>query len=297
MGACAGTRQLKLSPSKCLRPVSRSVLKQSERPARLSTRQVKQTARLVPPRAGPPGAFDIEIKGETRQAMFNNISGAYDDLNEQLSLGQHKVWKKMAVQWSRAELGGRALDICCGSGDLALLLARTVGYSGSVVGLDFAQNMLDCAQQRQSSIGTATPAGRCNVEWVLGDAMALPYPNCEFDAVTMGYGLRNVADVPQTLQEIYRVLKPGSWAAILDFNHAENAVADAVQGFLLEQVVVPMARERGLAAEYEYIRPSIEAFPIGSEQEQLAISAGFDRATHFELGFGMMGCLVLQKGG
>lgn len=246
--------------------------------------------------AGPPGAFDTETKGETRQAIFNNISSAYDDLNQQLSLGQHKVWKKMAVQWSRAAPGGRALDICCGSGDLAFQLARAVGPSGTVVGLDFAQNMLDFAQQRQSGPVAAGAASRCKVGWVLGDALALPFPDSEFDAVTMGYGLRNVADVPQALQEIRRVLKPGAWAAILDFNHAENAVADAVQGFLLEQVVVPVARERGLASEYEYIRPSIEAFPVGPEQERLATAAGFDQATHFELGFGMMGCLVLQRG-
>lgn len=248
------------------------------------------------PMAGPPGAFDSETKGEARQTIFNNISSSYDELNEQLSFGQHKVWKKMAVQWSQAAMGSRALDICCGSGDLAFLLAGAVGPSGTVIGLDFAQNMLDYAQLRQQAARTATAAGRCRVEWTLGDAMALPFPGAEFDAVTMGYGLRNVADVSKALQEIHRVLKPGAWAAVLDFNHAENVAVDAVQGFLLEQVVVPAARDRGLAAEYEYIRPSIEAFPVGREQERLATAAGFDRATHFELGFGMMGCLVLQKG-
>lgn len=202
----------------------------------------------------------------------------------------------MAVQWSRAAPGGRALDICCGSGDLAFLLARAVGSSGTVLGLDFAQDMLDYAQQRQRNVQGVAAAGRCGIEWVLGDALSLPFTDAEFDAVTMGYGLRNVADVPQALQEIRRVLKPGAWAAVLDFNHSENSVADAVQEFMLEQVVVPAATERGLADEYAYIRPSIKAFPVGSEQERLATSAGFDRVAHYEVGFGMMGCLVLQKG-
>lgn len=228
--------------------------------------------------------------------MFNNISTAYDDLNEQLSLGQHKVWKKMAVQWSRAAPGGRALDICCGSGDLAFMLARAVGPSGAVMGLDFAQNMLDYAQQRQYKGPATARAGSCGVEWVLGDALSLPFPDHEFDAVTMGYGLRNVANVPQALREIHRVLKHDAWAAILDFNHSENAATDAVQGFLLEQIVVPVAKERGLTSEYAYLRPSIQAFPVGPEQERLAVEAGFDRATHYEIGFGLMGCLVLQKG-
>lgn len=243
--------------------------------------------------AGPPGAFESETMSDSRQGLFNNISKDYDELNDMLSLGQHRVWKKMTIQWARAQAGDRALDICCGSGDIALQLAKQVGMSGSVVGLDFAQNMLDYADSRQR--GLPRFGDQCSVEWVQGDAMQLPFPDEEFDAITMGYGLRNVSDRPKALSEIYRVLKPQKWAAVLDFNHSSNEVVDTFQNFVLENVVVLAARDRGLEKEYEYLRPSILAFPSGKEQELLAFEAGFSRAAHYEIGFGNMGVLVVQK--
>lgn len=247
--------------------------------------------------AGPPGAFESEEKtmSDSRQGLFNNISKDYDELNEQLSLGLHKVWKKMTVQWSRAMHGDRVLDLCCGSGDIATLLAKQVGPTGSVVGLDFAPNMLEYAESRQRDAGNF--GRQCRVEWVQGDAMRLPFPNEEFDAITMGYGLRNVTDREKALSEIYRVLKPQKWAAILDFNHSSNDVVDSIQSFVLENVVVPVARDRGLEKEYEYLRPSILSFPTGKEQEILALQAGFSQATHYEIGssLGNMGVLVVKK--
>jgi demethylmenaquinone methyltransferase/2-methoxy-6-polyprenyl-1,4-benzoquinol methylase len=136
------------------------------------------------------------------------------------------------------------------------------------------------------------------MEWVQGDALRLPFADASFDAATMGYGLRNVADIPGALKELSRVLKPGASAAVLDFNNAGaggNAPADWAQALLLERVVVPAAAAYGLADEYAYLRPSIQRFPGGKEQERLAVEAGFRAATHHELGFGMMGCLVATK--
>lgn len=109
--------------------------------------------------------FAAGREGAERQRLFNTIAPVYDQLNDQLSLGLHRVWKRMTVKWSGAATGGRALDVCCGSGDLAFRLAEAVGPSGSVVGLDFSANMLaDAArrqQQRQQTLGPAY-----NMEWV-----------------------------------------------------------------------------------------------------------------------------------
>jgi demethylphylloquinol methyltransferase len=174
-----------------------------------------------------------------------------------------------------------------------MLLAQQVGNAGSVVGLDFAQNMLDYAYTREVKLASYKQG--CRVHWVQGDALSLPFPDCEFDAITMGYGLRNVADIPKALSELHRVLKPGHWAAVLDFNHSTNQVVDSVQDFILTNLVVPAARDRGLTEQYEYLRPSILAFPVGEEQEQLARSAGFTSAEHYEIGFGNMGVLVVRK--
>jgi demethylmenaquinone methyltransferase/2-methoxy-6-polyprenyl-1,4-benzoquinol methylase len=208
----------------------------------------------------------------------------------------HKVWKRMTVKWSGAAPGCSALDVCCGSGDIAMILAEVVGRNGSVVGLDFSSSMLDDAAAREASQlnsngGAAAPA----VQWIQGDAMDLPFKDCTFDAVTMGYGLRNVADIPKSLRELHRVLRPGCRAAILDFNNSENGLVDGAQDWFLENLVVPAADAKGVGDEYRYLRPSIKNFPQGKEQERLALEAGFSRAKHFEVGFGLMGCLVVAK--
>ncbi|CAI6003460.1 unnamed protein product [Closterium sp. NIES-65] len=133
----------------------------------------------------------------------------------------------------RARPGDTALDICCGSGDLSLLLAEKVGPSGRVVGLDFAAQQLVVAAQKQQD---SYSARRVDMRWVEGDALALPFDANSFDAVTMGYGLRNVTSIPRALQEIHRVLKAGSSAAILDFNHTEDPLVAAFQSFLFSSV-------------------------------------------------------------
>lgn len=115
--------------------------------------------------SGGDGFFEAGREGEERQRLFNTIAPVYDQLNDQLSLGLHRVWKRMAVKWSGARTGGRALDVCCGSGDLAFRLAEAVGPSGSVVGLDFSANMLaDAARRQQERQAALGPAYR--MDWV-----------------------------------------------------------------------------------------------------------------------------------
>jgi demethylmenaquinone methyltransferase/2-methoxy-6-polyprenyl-1,4-benzoquinol methylase len=112
----------------------------------------------------------------------------------------------------------------------------------------------------------------------------------------MGYGLRNVTDIPRCLKELHRVLKPGAKAAILDFHQPENLQFRAFQQWYLDNIVVPAARHFGLTEEYAYISPSLDRFPPGQEQVKLARTAGFATATHYPIANGMMGILVLTKG-
>lgn len=222
--------------------------------------------------------------------IFDRIAPVYDRLNDRLSLGQHRIWKLMAVKWSEVKAGDRALDVCCGSGDLAFLLAKRVGVTGKVTGLDFSYNQLAIARQRQSLKRPAV-----EMEWLEGDALALPFADCQFDCATMGYGLRNVVNIPLSLQEIYRVLKPGAKAAVLDFHRPNPGLGEAFQQWYLNNIVVPTAANLGMKEEYNYINPSIERFPLGSEQIQLSKAAGFSQAIHYPLLGGMMGILVLTK--
>lgn len=231
------------------------------------------------------------------QGIFNQIAPVYDRLNDWLSFGQHWVWKQMTVDWSGAAAGSDCLDLCCGSGDLTLLLARRVGPTGTVIGLDFAEAPLAIAQQKVQETGDSLrPASGHRIQWLVGDALSLPFEDNRFDAITMGYGLRNVGDIPQCLQEIQRVLKPGRRAAILDFCHSDFPPVQWFQSFYFRQIVVPTARRFGCEAEYTYIEESLAQFPMGNDQVQLAIAVGFVKVTYYLTALGTMGVLVVEKG-
>jgi demethylmenaquinone methyltransferase/2-methoxy-6-polyprenyl-1,4-benzoquinol methylase len=231
-----------------------------------------------------------EMPASEIQAIFDRIAPVYDELNHQLSFGQHRIWKMMAVKWSEVKNKDTALDLCCGSGDLALMLAKKVGKEGKVMGLDFSCQQLAIAKTRQ-----ARQCPQINMNWIEGDALALPFENNFFDCATMGYGLRNVTDIPLCLQELRRVLKPQAKAAILDFHRPNQAYMQAFQQWYLDNIVVPTARSFDLEAEYAYITPSLAKFPMGAEQVKLAMAVGFSSATHYPLMGGMMGILVLVK--
>ena len=224
------------------------------------------------------------------KALFDRIAPVYDQLNNWLSLGQHRIWKLMAVKWSNPSPGDVGLDLCCGSGDLAQLLARQVGITGHVTGVDFSAEQLAIARQRAS-----VQFPRLPLSWVEADALNLPFDDSYFDCATMGYGLRNVTDIPRCLQELHRVLKPGAKAAILDFHRPSQLPLRVFQQWYLQTIVVPTAQRFGLTEEYAYINPSLERFPTGSEQVKLANDAGFAAATHYPIAGGMMGILVLTK--
>lgn len=222
--------------------------------------------------------------------LFDHIAPVYDQLNTWLSLGQHRIWKRMTVKWSGAIAGDTCLDVCCGSGDLTQMLAQTVGLQGQVVGVDFSPAQLAIAQQRVQDRWLNSL-----ITWIEGDALNLPFPDEHFDAITMGYGLRNVTDISRSLKELQRVLKPQAKAAILDFNHPTNPQVKAFQQWYLDNVVVSLAQQFGLTNEYAYIAPSLDRFPTGPEQVSLALQAGFASATHYPIAAGTMGVLVVTR--
>lgn len=236
---------------------------------------------FIPMSAPPPSEI---------QAIFDRIAPVYDDLNTWLSLGQHRVWKKMAVQWSGCQAGHRVLDVCCGSGDLTFLLGQRVGSQGQVFGLDFSSQQLAIAQHRHQK-----QYPRRHIQWLQGNALELPFADQSFDSATMGYGLRNVPHIPQALEELQRVLKKGAKVAILDFNHPPQAWMKTFQRWYLANIVVPTANYFQVTEEYAYIFPSLERFPTAPEQIRLAKAAGFSQVVHYAIAGGLMGVLVAQK--
>jgi demethylmenaquinone methyltransferase/2-methoxy-6-polyprenyl-1,4-benzoquinol methylase len=169
------------------------------------------------------------------------------------------------------------------------MLARQIGASGHVYGLDFSPALLAIARQR---VETKNPPP--SISWVEADALNLPFEDNYFDCATMGYGLRNVTDIPRCLSQLYRVLKPGAKAALLDFHRPIQPSLRAFQQWYLDNIVVPAAKQLNLTEEYAYIAPSLERFPTGAEQVSLAQKAGFT-ATHYPIAIGMMGVLVITK--
>ncbi len=224
------------------------------------------------------------------RTIFNRIAPVYDQLNDWLSLGQHHVWKEMTAKWSAAKPGDTSLDLCCGSGDLSFRLARRVGRNGQVYGVDFSSQLLEIAKKRCQS-----QYPQPKITWVEADVLSLPFEDNQFDAATMGYGLRNVTDIHRSLKELHRVLKAGAKAAILDFHRPSNPQLRAFQQWYLGNLVVPIANNLGLKEEYAYISPSLDRFPTGNEQREIARKVGFAAATHYPIANGMMGVLVITK--
>lgn len=224
--------------------------------------------------------------------LFDSIAPRYDQLNDLLSLGLHRVWKRQAVRWLAPAPGQQLIDLCCGTGDLALLLAAKLRPGGSVLGLDAAAAPLAIAQQR-SARQPWLP-----VRWQQGDALATGLASGRFDGAVMAYGLRNLNAPGPGLQELRRLLRPGGRAAVLDFNRPDpatpaGAAAASFQQLYLRRLVVPAARRFGLPEQYAYLEASLERFPRAADQEALARSAGFTQVRHRPLMGGLMGLLQL----
>ena len=226
------------------------------------------------------------------QQIFDRIAPVYDRFNDLLSLGQHRIWKKMALRWCEPKQGEKWLDICCGSGDMTALVAQKVAPTGHVIGVDFSKELLAIAADKAKNY---LPKIQKCLTWQEGNVLSLPFADNTFDGATLAYGLRNVANIPQCLTELHRVLKNGATAAILDFHRPSDRLMQSFQDFYLDRVVVPLADRFEMTEEYAYIAPSLARFPIGAEQVKLAKAAGFAQATHYAIANGMMGILVLQK--
>jgi len=149
--------------------------------------------------------------------LFTRIAGRYDLINDLQSFGLHRYWKKRVVKEARPRFGERALDVCCGTGDIALELARN---GAEVTGLDFSERMIEIARERQTKAGTDF----ARMQFLSGDAQNIRFPDGTFDIVTIGYGLRNLASWETGLQEMQRVAKPGGRLVILEFGKPENRV-------------------------------------------------------------------------
>ncbi len=212
--------------------------------------------------------------GERRRWVrdaFHRISRRYDLVNHLLSGGAHVLWKRAAVRSSALPPGGVGLDICSGTGDLLLRMARAVGPSGRVIGIDFAPGMLEVAARR------AARQGRPRVVLICADAEALPIAGSTGDAVTISFGLRNVAHPQRALAEFCRVLRPGGRLVILEFGLPRSRALRALYDIYL-RVVIPRLGGwlSGRPDAYRYLHDSIQSWPDPDALAGLIRQAGFE---------------------
>jgi demethylmenaquinone methyltransferase/2-methoxy-6-polyprenyl-1,4-benzoquinol methylase len=209
--------------------------------------------------AGPQRAAKVED-------LFAAIASRYDLLNDVLSLGLHRQWKRRVVKLARARTGERALDVCCGTGDIGFGLAA---QGAQVVGLDFSEPMLAVALkrlnvkgERQNKRADNTPRTEVNPQFLRGDAQQIPFPADSFNIVTVGYGLRNLADWELGLREMQRVAKPGGRLLVLEFGKPANAVWRGIYFAYLRSLVPLLGRIFcGNAEAYAYILESLGQYP------------------------------------
>jgi demethylmenaquinone methyltransferase/2-methoxy-6-polyprenyl-1,4-benzoquinol methylase len=224
-----------------------------------------------------------EKKGRVR-GVFDSVAPRYDLMNDVMSLGLHRLWKRFAVAQSGLKKGQAALDVAAGSGDLSLLLARRVGATGRVVVTDINARMLARGRDRLLDEGLVG-----NIAFVETDAEALPFKTETFHCVTIGFGLRNVTDKAAALASMYRVLKPGGRLLVLEFSKPHLGPLEPVYEAYSFQVLPRLgAWLAGDAESYRYLAESIRRHPDQAALKELMERQGFERCEYFNLSAGIV---------
>jgi demethylmenaquinone methyltransferase/2-methoxy-6-polyprenyl-1,4-benzoquinol methylase len=224
---------------------------------------------------------------EQVQGMFDRIAGRYDLLNSLMTAGLHHSWRRRAVDRAEVFAGASVLDVCCGTGDLSFELAERVSPGGHVVGCDFSEAMLDFAREKAA----ARQIESVRFEWA--DALSLPYDDDRFDAVTVGFGVRNFADRDQGLREMARVLKPGGRLVILEFTEPKRPPFSTFYSLWFDRIVPVLGRLTPNPEAYSYLSESVHSFPDPEGLAAKMDAAGFERI-HWLLTAG--GILAIHSG-
>ena len=214
--------------------------------------------------------------------MFDRVAGRYDALNSLMTAGLHHRWRERAAARTRLQPGDSALDVCCGTGDLALELAKLVTPGGHVVGCDFSEPMLDLAREKTAE----RAAGGVRFEWA--DALELPYDGGRFDAVTVGFGVRNLADLDRGLREMGRVLKPGGRLVILEITQPTRPPLSFFFSLWFDRIVPLLGAFSDDAEAYTYLPESVRSFPSPGGLAEKMEGAGFDGIRYTVLAGGII---------
>ena len=229
------------------------------------------------------GFDEVSPAEKTRRVrgVFDSVAGKYDLMNDVMSAGLHRLWKRFAMNLSGVRTGQRVLDLAGGTGDLAKLFAGRVGPTGTVVLTDINGAMLVAGRDKLLNAGLALPTIQCNAE-------ALPFAARGFDVVSIAFGLRNVTRKELALAEMRRVLVPGGVAVVLEFSRVTASLAPAYDWYsfnVLPRLGKLLARDE---ASYRYLAESIRVHPDQATLRQMMLDAGFDEVAFHNLAAGVV---------
>ncbi len=224
---------------------------------------------------------DEKEKAKRVAGVFDSVADKYDVMNDVMSVGLHRVWKRFAVGVSQVRTGQRVLDVAGGSADLSRLFLKAVGTSGQVVLTDINNAMLSVGRDRLLNEGVVTPVVQC-------DAEKLPFPDDYFDCVNISFGLRNVTHKEQALQEMYRTLRPGGRVIVLEFSQVAKPLSpfyDLYSFKLLPKIGRLVVDDED---SYRYLAESIRMHPGQQELKQMMEQAGLEKVEYFNMTGGVV---------
>jgi demethylmenaquinone methyltransferase/2-methoxy-6-polyprenyl-1,4-benzoquinol methylase len=227
----------------------------------------------------PWGEKRLRVRG-----VFDSVASRYDLMNDVMSAGLHRLWKRFTIAKTGLLSGQAALDVAAGSGDLAIGLARRVGRSGRVVVTDINAKMLEVGRDRMLDAGHAG-----NVDYVLCNAEALPFATSSFHCATIGFGLRNVTDKDRALASLFQVLKPGGRLLVLEFSKADlKSLAPLYELYSMQILPRLGALLANDSASYRYLAESIRRHPDQETLKGMMERAGFERCSYYNLSGGIV---------
>lgn len=231
----------------------------------------------------------VEEKVKRVGEVFSNVANKYDLMNDAMSLGMHRLWKRTFITLAKPKKGDHCLDLAAGTGDISKLLSKYAEDSGKVISSDINPDMLHEGRRKLLDQGVFN-----NIEFVTANAEELPFGNDQFDLITMAFGLRNVTDKEKALKEMYRTLKPGSATFILEFSKPAFAWLEK----LYDQYsfnLIPKLGEwvAGDKESYQYLVESIRMHPDQENLKGLMEQSGFDKVDYFNL---MGGIVAIHRG-
>lgn len=232
----------------------------------------------------PVGEKVKRVKG-----VFDSVAGNYDIMNDVMSMGIHRVWKRQTIDLSGVRPGHTILDLAGGTGDLTKAFAKRVGKTGKVILADINESMVRVGRDRLIDEGVGA-----NVEYTITNAEALAFPDNTFDIATMAFGLRNVTHKDKALAELYRVLKPGGQLLVLEFSKVTNPALSKLYDFYSFNILPKMGKLIANDEDsYQYLAESIRMHPDQETLKQMMLDAGFDKAEYINM---TQGIVALHRG-